>query len=278
MLSVSCLLRRAVLGLVLLGLCSVAWPANAELSTRSKHRKVKNKVGNCIFSTQPLEFEKDDSYKGLSTKFQTGDVVHARCYWPSKLQEFSGWGKVRNDLRDDKPRFRVDVTVEKPLKKGKKPKKAKKPKKGEEAPPEDATGPVDRLPLDTVRVSARGSEEWDQWGYELDPKARKCLFPARYGPFNCYDVDSAVRELARLQKQELPFTAEVCLRTYVELEEKEGKPQTMDIAKGCFDFTSSGPPPMPELPKKDEAAAEGEGAAKPGDAKAGDAKAGEGGW
>jgi hypothetical protein len=82
----------------------VALPAQAKINNPSKHRKVKNGVGNCIFSADKLPYKKEGQFKKLTTEFdEKTKVVYARCYFAKTMQEYESDGKVGNSMRSGTP-------------------------------------------------------------------------------------------------------------------------------------------------------------------------------
>jgi hypothetical protein len=238
------MLHRLFLATVVCAALIAAGAAGAEKLTKSKYRKLKRGVGNCVFSTQPLPFEKEDSYE-VKKDFTSGDVVHARCYFGKQLQSFKKKGKLKNELRDENIyRARVDFEpADKKLKK--KLKRADKTKK-KKASSEDAVAPVS-FPKAIKRLSADGSDEWDQRDYRLDPSHHRCLFPALDGESKCLDFDRAVKAYAKQLEQPLPFAAQVCMTTfvpYVDKTKKKGEAEAEDVVKedvlaeDCFTWTA----------------------------------------
>lgn len=225
---------KLVIALSVTVVALLAGASSAKIVGKSKYRKVKRGVGNCIFSGQELPFERDRSYKDIRAKFKTGDVVHARCYWPTQLKDYVSKGKRTNLLREKRAAYRTSLDV----------RSIKKPKKKGETPME-----LDRL---IAPSRLEGSEVWDQREYSFDPQnAGKCSFKSHMG-VGCLDLDKAVDLLSKMDATpERPYTAEVCVRTYIEYSDEtamvvdketgkkvEGeKTITEELSKGCFKYT-----------------------------------------
>ena len=96
----------ALLGLTTtFALTLLAGTGFATIKVASPHRKVDSQgIGNCVFSTSELGFQKDGSYK-LTTQFTAPQEVHSRCYFPKMTKEYESLGKVYNSLRDKREKY-----------------------------------------------------------------------------------------------------------------------------------------------------------------------------
>jgi hypothetical protein len=237
--------RSWILGVM--GVAVLAVPGNAKVTSPSPLRKIKAGAGNCVFADAPLPYQKEAAYPKLTTSFTTGDVVFARCYFPSQLADFVTLGKVKNSLTSDDKTYRTLLTIAEPASG-----RAKKKGKGTTAPA--------ALPSITMHHKYVGVDDWDQREYVLDPSNKSCAFKAHTSATECLDFDKATRDLATLAGQPLPFAAEICLKAFIEYVDEEKWVKNADkgyqekqpvvkeqvLSEGCFQYTakpSSSPPP-----------------------------------
>lgn len=176
------------LSLAIVAVC-YAGAAFADLRTpNSTYRAVKDGVGNCIFSTGDLPFDKEASYRDVKTSFGTGDVpVQIRCYYPKQLKEYVPLGRFWNQIRDEGVWNNL-FTIE---------------SKG------------GRLQFDRVGEYRPTSEslEWDQMRMMIEHPGGRCNFKddSKLGKDGCVDIDKQVRALAAAEGAALPYTAKVCI-------------------------------------------------------------------
>ena len=69
---------------------------------RSRYRRVKGNMGNCIFSNSPLPHRKESRYRNIRKSFRVKSrmVLYSRCYYPKKMRYFERKGRVFNSLRN----------------------------------------------------------------------------------------------------------------------------------------------------------------------------------
>ena len=182
---------------VVLGGLAVALTAttvSAALVTQSKYRVVDgNGSGNCIFSSAPMPFQKDDSYTGVQTKFSTDDrPVEIRCYFGQKVGDHRAKGAFYNSIRDENEYYNF-LTIE-----------------------EVDDGPTFYERLGSYSPDG-ASVDWEQMRMGIGPGAAvNCNFKADddLGTEGCMDIDKQVRALAAKKGANLPFAAEVCISFY----------------------------------------------------------------
>ncbi len=167
--------------------------ASADLSTpNSTLRKVTNGVGNCIFSTASLPFEKESTYSGVKEAFTSPDrLVEVRCYQAKRTMDYASQGAVYNQIRDDNT-WHNYVTVESIS-----GKHLQYEQLGEYHPSDD-------------------SNTWDQMRMKVWNEQGKCNFKDRsdLGTDGCLDVEKQVRALAAKDGGKLPYTGKVCVSLY----------------------------------------------------------------
>ncbi len=157
--------------------------------------KYTNNVGNCIFSNAPMPGGTEKEYKGIGTKFSAANPIEeGRCYFPKTIAKYAKPGRLANSMRDSSKMFTFFTieTVE----------------KGRE--------------LNRIKMTWNMAEEhksWTKYRIFFNPKSKYASFKdknratATNGKF---DIDKQVRALARKERKELPYTAKVCLRFFVE--------------------------------------------------------------
>ncbi len=227
---------------MLLGLMVVLVATGGLAKGKNTHRKIKKGVGNCVFAAEKLVKGQEAGWPALKTKFASDDEIHARCYWDKPLDAYKKLGKATNELRDTPSRYRIALEVRAPELKGKQ--KKAKAKKGKAK--EGEAKPLVALGKQIVRVSATGEGEWDERGYDLTSKVRKCLFPPEYGMDKCLDISAMVIEQASLVGKAIPYTAPVCLSTYIVYEDVTGGEKEKLLSEGCFEYTANKLPLPPQ--------------------------------
>lgn len=209
--------------------------ATMAMAKGNSHRKISKGVGNCVFAKAPLTKGKEAEWPTLEKKFASDDDVHARCYWPKKLSEFQKLGKAANELRDAPSRYRIALQVKAPELKG----KAKRKKKPKKAKAGDGEKKLVALGKQIVRVSSTGELDWTERGYNLTSKVRKCLFPPEYGMDKCLDLSAMLIEQSSLVGKSIPYTADVCLSTFIVYEDVTGGEKEKLLSEGCFEYTAN---------------------------------------
>ena len=207
----------------------LAIPAQAELTQKdSKHRDIQDGIGNCIFSSQPLPFDKEDRYE-VETSFQTGDKVYARCYYPSRIGDKKSEGKLKNSLR------------------GMAGKVGPIPKPYYEARIQWTDEPL-RNHTKVVVHKAKYDTRDQILMYLFED--RHCDFTmAKFGkPDQCVDIDRETRNMAKTNDESTPFTTQVCVSVSIDVvNETKVDPKTLgeydvkavhELARGCFDYTA----------------------------------------
>lgn len=208
-------MRLAHFGLILfpgLALAGVTHP--------SPHRKVENGIGNCIFSSQPLKFQADSSYRPKRS-FSQGEKVYARCYYPKTTGEYRNEGKLKSQLRGiypEPPRVNRRLQFDQPT----------------------------WNYAHTVRADAKNWSKDMQYMWIVP--SGDCDFKKVPRTGDCVDLEHEVRKLAASKKESLPFTTEICVHIDFDVVnrkvpnpanalERIDKREFVTIAKGCFEYT-----------------------------------------
>lgn len=221
--------RIAITLFAVFGLAALTASASAELTQkRSKHRKIQDGIGNCVFSSAPLPFDKEDRYR-VETRFATGDAIYARCYYPERIADMKSEGKLKSSLR------------------GMAGKLGPMPQAYYEARIQWTDEPL-RHHVKTVAHKARYDTRDQMLMYLFED--RDCDFTmAKFGkPGECVDVDRETRNMARTTGQSTPFTTEICVSVSFDVvDETRVNPATLqqedvkgvhEMARGCFEFTA----------------------------------------
>jgi hypothetical protein len=219
------------------GMLLIAAAAQAAVDP-SPHRKVDAQgVGNCVFSTNELSRGEDSSYK-LTNSFKAPQSVHARCYFPKTLDNYSSAGKFANSMRDTHE-YWTSLMIQRP----------------------DGLTVIDRGLYDFDGT-------WDQQRFDIDGTAENADFglkgseAERYGASvkstdtseMSLNLPNYVKALA-VAANKFPYTAKFCMDVYTDIADsvhEESKyddfskkwitkqvPQTKSyiISRGCFDYT-----------------------------------------
>jgi len=186
----------------------------------SPHRQITGTVGNCVFSSRELKYQKDDSYV-LATSFKAPDQVYARCYFPKRVADFRDAGKIASQLRgvgNEPPRYNRRLQFARPT----------------------------WNYAHTVRADGPKNSQRDQsymWITRAD-----CDFKDKPRTGACIDLEQEVRKLAAAERASLPYTTEICVVIDFDLVDERvpnpknrreliDKKQFMTMAKGCFTYT-----------------------------------------
>lgn len=180
-----------------------------------------NGVGNCVFSPQPLPFEKesDPAYAQIKRSFSEGEDVHVRCYLPKPVSDYRDVGKIYNSLRDENEYHARLVWV--------------RPNMGNDA---DylVTG------LATEYTAADGVVDQQRFDIEVAPNcdfnySADVVKRERYrgvGSRGCVDLGNFIRAVAAEQQLSLPMTARFCVQQHVNAADKEQQIEEWDPALG----------------------------------------------
>ncbi len=210
-------------------LVALTTPASADLTQKnSKHRKIEDGIGNCIFSSKPLPFDKEGRYQ-VETRFETGDAIYARCYYPERIGDMKTEGKLKSSLR------------------GMAGKLGPMPQTYYEARIQWTDEPL-RNHVKTVVHKAKYDTRDQMLMYLFED--RDCDFTmAKFGkPDQCVDIDRETRNMAKTNGKAARFTTEVCVSVSFDVvNETRVDPATLveedinavhEMARGCFEFTA----------------------------------------
>ena len=98
-------MKRIIITALLAGLLIPLIDADARIVNRSKYRRVKKGIGNCIFSDRPLPYRKEHRYK-VKKYFKEPATIYVRCYFANNLGHYASrrFGKIDNSLMGMLPR------------------------------------------------------------------------------------------------------------------------------------------------------------------------------
>jgi hypothetical protein len=186
------MLRLCVLSVALI----VSVPAVS--SAQNSFARIKAGVGNCIFSTAPLGYQKEASYKGVKPEYGTGDVpIEMRCYMEKKLGQLVSLGAMYNQMRDDGD-FNNYFTIQS-IKSGK-----------------THWQMLGRYTTDKTVLG------WDQLRMKISSPNGRCNIKDRgdLGRNGCVDIDAQVKALAQKEGAALPYTASICMSIQLKWSDK----------------------------------------------------------
>jgi hypothetical protein len=217
----------------------IATGALATITSPSPHRKVVDGIGNCVFSTEELLYQKDSSYQ-LTTEFTAPQAVHARCYYPKTLQEYKTMGKTHNSLRASSYFGSFGL-------------------KNESTSLSTNKYTVKKETSDQQRFDIDGTGENTDFGINNKITADKFgatqLRKATQNTEYAIDMGKYVKAMAEMAGK-YPFTATFCIKNYIEYADEskvfkhfnektktwsESLPTQVikiaPLAEGCFDYT-----------------------------------------
>lgn len=206
-------------------LCIVSLSFAQKKANTNKYIKVEQGIGNCIFSTMVLELGKEDTYKDVRSEFTAPEKVHVRCYFPKQLQDYEAKGKLSNSLRNGV--YFDELTVE-----------------------SIKTTSGFKYEMET-KYNEEKQKTWASGRFDLVLEADGCDWKYSPGYKECVDIEKDVREIAKQDKQALPYTARVCVQVYMtyaddkkaQWDEYSKSWETKDVvyktplAESCFKYT-----------------------------------------
>ena len=231
-------MRKPIFGTFLLFVASIIVCTSPSFADQQTRQLSGPELGKCVFSTEvmPKNSFGHSAYSKVTTDFESGDPIAARCFYELGSQEnYAALGRVANSMRDSGKYF-AELEWTKP---------------------DGAIGSHSDFRIVAYKHNFRN--DWDQQRYDLTSDFAECDFKLKgdekrkFGAKSdgCMNFDKFTHLQSKKLKVSVPESPEFCVRIFMNFANSEsirtigGQVQKIPdyvektMARGCFNVNLS---------------------------------------